>query len=294
STTPWNSSSPMKTLMYDKLILKHARISDGKLSGSKDTMIVYQTKANLDCDAVRDMLYTDFQALAIAIHEKKLKNSDAETDRLCFISPAKCLQSGFDTHAQCFVMQIADHAGHVIRIQARYKAEQKKFIALLERIGSEMLENPEKNFVWLCSAYFENGALQLYPIEVYDFIKIPEQLQAYQLPEQYCHHKSAHVTRIFSLLRDVQNYLCEILQSGLQSADARNLKAFQKKAENYGMYGFADLLKQFMQSLESSRHAMQDLIGDIVKISIQVKNYLAVGMEKLEILSALDAMKQEN
>ncbi|MDE6731153.1 MAG: hypothetical protein K2J71_10325, partial [Oscillospiraceae bacterium] len=43
STTPWNSSSPMKTLMYDKLILKHARSTDGKLSGSKDTMIGSQT-----------------------------------------------------------------------------------------------------------------------------------------------------------------------------------------------------------------------------------------------------------
>ncbi|MDE5884610.1 MAG: hypothetical protein K2H29_05980 [Oscillospiraceae bacterium] len=296
STMPWGGNSPMKLLMYDRMALRNAKISDGKLSGSKDTMIAYRTKANLDCDAVRNMLYTNFQELAIAIYEKKLnKKSEhySELDRLCFVSPATCLQSGFDTHSQCFVMQIADHAGNVIQIRSRYKAERKSFIQLLERIGTEMLSQPEKNFVWLCSAYFENGVFSLYPIEVYDFIQIPEQIQAYQLPEIYSHHKPAHVARIFTLLQAVQNYLCEVLQSGLQSADSRNLKAFQKKAENYGMYGFADLLKNFMQSLESSRHAMQDIIQDIVKIYIQIRDYVATGIEKLEILSALDAMQQE-
>ncbi|MDE5753769.1 MAG: SWIM zinc finger family protein [Oscillospiraceae bacterium] len=288
---PWNANSPMKTLMYDKMILKNAKISDGKLSGSKDTLIMSRTKANLDCEAVRELLYTDFRKLAIAMSEKK---SGSETDRLCFVSPAVCLSSTFDTHSQYYQMQIADHAGNVIQIRSRYKAEQKKFIELLERIGSEMLENQEKNFVWLCSAYFENGRLHLYPIEVYDFIRIPESILEYKLPEIYSRHKPAHVTRIFTLLQDVQNYLCEILQSGLQSADSRNLKKFQEKAEQFGMYGFTDLLKKFMQSLESSRHAMQDTTKDTVNYYRQIRNYIAVGVEKLEILCALDSMKREN
>lgn len=294
---PWGGTSPMKTLMYEKLTLRHAKLSEGKLSGSKDTMIVCQTKANLNCDLIREMLYTDFRELAITLHEKKLNNNynnNPELDRLCFVSPAKCLRSGFDPHAQCFIMQIADHAGHVIEIRSRYKAERKKFISQLERIGSEMLANPEKQFIWLCSAYFENGMLHLYPVEVYDFIDLPAQIPVYQLPEPYQAHRPGHVAQIFTLLQDVENMLCDMLQSGLQSASGGNLRDAEQKAERYGMYGFTALLKQFAQSLELSRHVMQDRTGETVRLYLQLRNYVATGMDRLEILSALDAMDLRN
>lgn len=288
SITPWNANVPMKVLMDDKMVLKHAKILDGKLSGSKETLIVSRTKANLNCAEIRNLLYSDFRKLAVDYSQKVI---NSETDRLCLVQLSACLYSKFDTHAQCYQMQIADNSGNVIMIQVRYQAEYKHLIQLLERIGSNMLEHPEKETVWLCSAYFKNGRLQLYPIEVYDFISLPSQVPEYVLPLDYESHNSAHVNQIFMLLQNVQIYFCEVLQSGLQSANTGNLKKLYAQAESFGMQGFSDLLQQFMQVLEQSRHALQENRKEIIALFCMIQKYIRIGIEKLEVLCALDAMK---
>ena len=288
NSIPWNAELPMKALMHNKMVLKYAKISDGKLSSSKETMIVAQTNANLNCEEIRNLIYFDFRKLAID-YSQKIINS--ETDRLCFVTPSACLNSGFDMHSQCYQMQIADNSGNMICIQVRYKAEQKEFINLLERIGNTMLENPEQNTVWLCSVYFENGKLNLYPIEIYDFISMPDLIPEYSLPSEFKNYLPNYINQIFMLLQDVQNELCALLQSGSQSAYIDNFKKYQAQAEYSGMHGFSDLLQEFINKLEQTRHVLQDNSKAILALLIKIQKYIRIGIKKLEIFYALDAMK---
>ncbi|MDE6005331.1 MAG: hypothetical protein K2G88_08105 [Oscillospiraceae bacterium] len=288
SSVPWNADVPIAKLMHNKMVLKYAKISDGKLSSSKETKIVFQTKAILNCEEIRNLIYFDFRKLAIDYSQKNL---NFETDRLCFVKPSACLYSGFDTHAQCYQMRIADNSGNVICMQVRYKAENKKFINLLENIGNIMLKNPEQDTVWLCSVYFENGKLNLYPIEIYDFISMPDSIPEYSLPSEFENYQPNYINQIFMLLQDVQNELCALLQSGSQSAYIDNFKKYQTQAEYSGMHGFSDLLQELIEKLEQTRHVLQDNSKAILDLLIKTQKYIRIGIKKLEIFYALDAMK---
>ncbi|MBR0483319.1 MAG: SWIM zinc finger family protein [Oscillospiraceae bacterium] len=289
---PWNAGAPIKSLMKSKMILKNAKISDGKLSGSKDTMIAMKSPANLNCPELQKHIYTDFRKLAI----DSAQNQN-HPENLCFIHPTACISSVFDTYAQRYKMEIADNQGNSITMQVRYQAETKDFISLLEKIGKEMLSHPEKIYTWLCTAYFENGQLSLFPIEVYDFIEIPEQKE-FILPQKYAETNSVYANQILQLLQEIQDYLCALIQSGLQSASQANSAKFAEKARNSGMQGLSDLLTKFSQSAEAVRHSMQDNITEVMQDYTAIQNYIRIGLEKLEVLCALEHMKpkgtQEN
>ena len=284
---PWNAGVPMKALMKSKMILSNAKISDGKLSSSKETNIIMKTPANLNCREVQNLIYTDFRKLAV-----DLAGNHADAEKLYFIHPAKCLTSVFDTHSQKYQMQIADKQGNIITIQVRYQAETKEFINLLEKIGTEMLDKPDIDYTWLCSAYFDNGRLSLFPIEVYNFIQIPRQAD-YRLPASYAETNFAYANQILHVLEDVENYLCEILQSGLHSAHYGNGQKLSETARDSGMQGLFDLIEHFRQSAEQSRHSMQENLTEIMQDYIMIQKYVSIGLEKLEVLCALENMKSE-
>ncbi len=287
-TIPWNAGVPMKALMHSKMILKNAKISDGKLSSSKETVIAMKTNANLNCPELQNLIYTDFRKLAVDSAQNQ-----HNPENLCFVHPMACVSSQFDTHAQRYKMKIADKQGNIILIQVRYQAETKDFISLMEKIGKEMLSSPDKIYTWLCTAYFENGQLSLFPIEIYDFIDIPKQPE-YVLPQKYVQNKPTYANQILQLLQDIQDYLCALMQSGLQSASQTNSGKFAEKAKNSGMQGLSDLLMKFSRSAEAARHSMQDNITEVMQDYTAIQNYIRIGLEKLEVLCALEYMKPKS
>lgn len=282
---PWNAGVPMKSLMKSKMTLKNAKISDGKLSGSKETLIAMKSTANLNCPELQNLIYTDFRKLAVDCAQ-----NESNPEHLYFIYAKTCISSRFDTHLQKYQMEIADIQGNMITIQVRYQAETKEFIQLLEKIGEDLLAHPDKIYTWLCSAYFENGRLMLFPIEVYDFIEIPVQKE-YVLSSKYSNTKPVYANQILRLLQDIQDELSGLLQSGLQSATGNNLNQFSEQAKKSGMQGLSELLLQFRQSAEQQRHSTKEDLSQVMQDYTAIQNYIRIGLEKLEILCALEHMR---
>ena len=280
---PWNAGVPMRALMKSKMTLKNAKISDGKLSGSKETVIALKSNANLSCPEVQNLIYTDFRKLAVDTAQNHMEN-------LCFIYAKTCIDSYFDTHIQKYQMEIADTQGNIIMIQVRYQAETKDFIQLLEKIGKDMISHPEKIYTWLCSAYFEDGKLVLFPIEVYDFIEIPEQKE-FVLPAEYAQTKPIYANQILKLLQEIQEELSGMLQSGLQSFSGNAPERFAEQAKNSGMQGLSELLLQFSKSAGQIRHSTEENFSQVMQDYTAIQNYIRIGLEKLEILCALEQMR---
>ncbi len=284
SVIPWNAGAPIESLMQSKMILRNAKISDGKLSGSQETEILMTTPVNLNCKEICNLIYTDFRKLAIDLAKRHTEN-----ERLYFVHPSACISSTFDTHSQKYQMQIADHSGNQIRIQIRYQAETKEFIQFMEHIGDTMLKHPEKIYTWFCSAYFDDGKLVLFPLGIYDSIEIPQQTDFF-LPAEYTRQNPAHAEKILQLLKEIENYLCEILQSGLQSYDQKNSQNLCQQAKFSGMQGLSDLLNAFAESAEHVRHSMQEDLTAVMQNYITLTNYLKIGLEKLDVFCALTNM----
>lgn len=288
NAVPWSLNMPLRSAMKTKMTLQNAKVSDGKLSSSQETFVAGTSPANLDCDDVRNLLYCDFRKLAMDISAKQPEH---ELQRLCFVHPQACTESGFDKHAQQFYMTLADHAGNDITVKARYTAESKEFIELLERIGKGMTEHPEKPYVLLCSAYFEDGALCLFPIEIYDFIRVPEMSGSFQLPEQFAAEKTKYASAVLEMLSDAESWLCEVMQSGLQSACGTETgMKLAECAKEHGLTGLSERLTAFAESAEHSRHSMTQNCTDALHHAVRCIQYIQTGREKLEVLSAIAKM----
>lgn len=288
SAVPWSLNMPLRAAMKTKMLLQNAKVSEGKLSSSQETFVAGTTAANLDCGEVRELIYHDFRRLAADISAKQPEH---ELQRLCFVHPRACTESGFDKHSQQFRMTLEDAAGNCITVKARYTAAQKEFIDLLERIGKGMTEHPEKPYVLLCTAYFEDGALCLFPIEVYDFIRVPEPRGDWQLPECFAPERTKYAGTVLELLTDAEDWLCEIMQSGLQSACGTDSgRELAERAGAHGLHGLAKRLSAFAECAEQSRHSMKQDCTDAMRHAVGCIQYIQTGREKLEVLSAIRKM----
>ncbi len=286
-TVPWNLNMPLRAAMKREMVLQNAKLCGGKLSASQETFVAGTTNANLDCKAVHELIYSDFCKLAVDIAEKQ---PETELQRMCFLYPHTCVECGFDKHSQQYRMVLADAAGHHITVRAKHRAETKEFIEQLERIGSGMTAHPEKTYVLLCTAYFENGELCLFPIEFYDFIRVP-QTAAYTLPERYAPAQTRFAGALLEVLQAVQDWLCEVLQSGLRSVcDVRTGRELAERAEQCGLQGLAQRLTAFTQSTEHDRHSMTNERSETLRCMTEIVQYLQTGRQKLEALSAIHRM----
>lgn len=286
SAVPWSLNMPLRSAMKTKMTLLNAKVSDGKLSSSQETFVAGTSPANLDCEEIRQMLYRDFRKLAADLSAKQPEH---ELQRLCFVHPQACTESGFDKHTQQFYMTLADHAGNHITVKARYTAESKQFIELLERIGKGMTEHPEKPYVLLCSAYFEDGALCLFPIEIYDFIRVPEVSESWQPPDQLAAERTKYAKDVLDVLAEAEGWLCEVMQSGLQAAGSTG-RELAERAKEHGLHGLAQRLTAFAESAEQSRHSIRKDCTDAVHHAAGCIQYIQTGREKLEVLSAIRKM----
>ncbi len=283
---PWNLSAPLRSVMRSKMILKHAKISEGKLSTSQETLVAASFTANLDCDEIREITYSDFGKLARDIARKQ---PESEHRRLCFVHPQACEECCFDKHTQKLTMTLRDAHGSRITVQARHTAETKDLIDLLEHIGGRMMESPELCYTILASAYFEDGRLCLYPIEFYNFIRIPEEQN---VPQEDVQEQGHYAGRVLSLIEDVQRYLCEIMQSGLQSAYGTDTgDKLAKRAGDYGLHGLQERLTAMNKAAEGYRHSLDESCDAAVSALTQTMQYLNAGRQRLEVLCALHNMR---
>lgn len=287
-TFPWGMANSMSNMMHSQMKLANAKVSGGKLSSSQETQIISSCKAVLDCDEIRDMIYTDFRKLAIEISEK---NPENELEKLCFVQPEKCVESTFDKYSQQYVIILEDVQGNRISVRAKYRAETKDFIKLLESIGERMIKKPKKNYVFLASAYISDGELTLFPIEIYDFIKPPVP-EVYELPEKYENTdvSAVYADRILALFSEVSDMICVIVRGGLQ-ADIKNDHKLENLAFKYGLKGLSRLIAEFMQCASSYRHSIDSDCSEVLFKMRQTDEYLRQGRKRLEIITSLYNMK---
>ena len=281
---PWGMSNPLSNMMRYKMILGNAKINAGTLSTSQETQVLMQTKANINCKEVKNMIYTDFREIITDLDEKNPQN---EAESLFFVHPKKCISSEFDKYSQTYNMVIEDFGGRQVSVSAKYRAETKKFIELLEKTGKSMLEKPKKDYVIFASAYIADGKLNLFPIDIYDFIDTyaPEE---YQLPEKFADAEKnlPFCKSVLNLLDEIQDRLEITLQCGLQS-DLKNNHILENTALNYGLKGLSILTAGFMSSAEVYRHGSDDVTESILRDMCGIEEYINLTRKKLETMSAL-------
>lgn len=287
----WGMDTPIRNMMHSEMVLINAKVSNGKLSTSQETTILTSYEARIDCDEVREMIYTDFRKLAIDISEK---NTETELDKLCFVQPEKCIESVFDKYTQQHVITLEDINKNRISVRAKYSAKNKEFIDLLESIGRKMLDKPKKNYVFLATAYIYDGELTLFPIEVYDFIKKCHS-EPYELPDKYSNTEvsAIYAEKILDFFTEVTDRITVIMRSGLQ-ADIKNDHKLENMAFNYGLKGLSRIIVEFMESASSYRHKTD---GDSTEVLLKMRlisDYIQQGRKKLAVITSLSNMKGSN
>ncbi|MDE6834277.1 MAG: hypothetical protein K2J39_08575 [Ruminococcus sp.] len=284
----WGMDVPLKSMMHSEMVLINAKVSGGKLSTSQETRLLTSYDAVIDCNEVRELIYTDFRQLAIEISEK---NTENELDKLCFVQPEKCIESIFDKYSQQYIITLEDINKNRISVRAKYSAENKYFIELLEKIGNIMLENPRQNYVFLATAYIYDGELTLFPIEIYDFIR-KKYSEPYELPEEYGNIEvtAGYAGKILEFFGEVYDKTAVIIRCGLQ-ADIKNDHKLENIAFNYGLKGFSRMIADFMNCATSYRHGISGDCTDILIKMNHIYQYMKQGRKNLEIITSLSNMK---
>lgn len=282
---PWGMTASLDTMMKRKFVLSNAKISEGNLSTSKETIVAMNTDFNLNCDEVRDRIYCDFRQIIVELYEKNPQN---ELERMMFIHPQKCISADFDKHTQQYNLVIEDGSGFQAFVRVKYREETKKLVELVEKIGSKMLDEMDKDYTILASVFLEKNELVLYPIEIYDFIEVPE-YEEYWLPDEYeVFAKSADYSDIImELLDEVQSSIEMTVQCGLQSG-IESTKKLENKCFNYGLKGLSILVGEFSKSAENYRHNPDADIKEILHKMSELEQYISTAKKKLEIILTLN------
>lgn len=287
-TAPWDLGVPLASMMKSKMTLINAKVSGEKLSTSKETMVASQSKVSLNCPAVYGLIIDDLRQIAAELDRRDIQY---ETDRLFFIRPEKCLDQRFDKYTQQYIMEIEDRRGCRMTVKAKYRAETKGFIELLERIGKRMLNEPDTRFTLLALAQAEEGELTLFPIEVYDFIT-PVEDSRYLLPESYegVEGQGGYALTLLKLFSQLRQTLSFVVHCGLRS-EIRDEDRLVRRGENSGMAGLAELTKTFLDSASAYRHSMGGGAAEVMEHMAKLYDYIDLGEKKLQTISALAKMQ---
>ncbi len=277
SVTPWGMDTPIQSLMHSKITLKNAKLSGGKLSTSKETSVIAIRPLDLDCDEVYRNIVYDFRQIVVELSEMS-ENSD-ELSRMYLIAPDKCVRSDFDKNAQVYRMRLADHFGNFADVSVKYRAETKKFIELLEKISENLIDDGG-NFVILAVAHIGEKSLELFPVEIYDFLS-PCNYRPFELPPQYSSVQSSHIELISSLISDIRQYIEAIFRCGLQSGIKAD-RSLLDRSQNYGMSYLHSFLSDLMQFADNYRHGDDSAckktlltVNSLVSYSDCISSYLS-------------------
>jgi len=287
--SPWDLGATLSSVMKSKLVLVGAKVSGEKLSSSAETKVASQTKASLNCHAVHKLIIDDFRQIAAELDEA----GEYETDRMFFIHPTKCCYHRFDKYSQNFIMEIEDWRGCRIKVKAKFRAETKAFIELLEKIARRMVGNTDANYTILGTASVQNGELTIFPIEIYDFIDYFDDKQ-YFLPEKYDGTEAFgdYAERLLSLFTRLRNTLAFIVHCGLRS-EIRDEDKLTKRAENCGMAHLAELTSALLDGASAYRHSLVGDAGSILQKMTALYEYIELGEKRLQTISALAKMQPE-
>lgn len=287
-TVPWDLGVPLASVMKNKMVLINAKVSGDKLSTSGETKVVSQSKVSLNSPAVHRLIIDDFRQIAAELDERDIHG---ESDTLFFIHPEKCVYNRFDKYTQQYIMEIEDWRGCRITVRAKYRAETKEFIELLEKIGRRMLNEPETYFTLLAAARVEDGELTLFPIEIYDFLT-PFDDRQYFLPERYdgAEEYAWYAEKLLGLFSQLRQTLYFIVHCGLRS-EIRDEDRLVKRAENSGMTGLAELTRAMLSGAAAYRHSLGGGAAEVMEHMVKLYDYIALGEKKLQTISALAKMQ---
>lgn len=284
---PWGLSVPIKSLMSSMITLRNLKTNGGKLSSSKDTILVKQVKADINCQEVKNLIHYHYASIVLELIEK---DSDRETEQLFFFNPKRCVSSTFDKYNQNYVMILEDHSGREVSLRVHYKAKNDAFIRLLEHIGEHMLSNPEKDYVWLVSAYISGGSLVLYPIDVYDSIEVEsDDISKYVLSDKYTFSDDdvRYAGVILDELEDIESKLELFLQCGLLSSKESDIKKTTEKLKSLGLKGLAERVDTFFTNCMAYKHGGGCSIEAMLVQMKDIIDYLKLARDKLEMITAL-------
>lgn len=283
---PWGMNIPLKSLMNSRLTLSRAKLSGGKLSSSKDTVLLNSRPASLDCDEVRSMLHYNFATIVLELKEKGI---NGEREQLFLFKPKSCVDSSFDRYSQDYNMLLEDYSGKQVQLRVHYRSRSEELITRLEEIGQDMLRHPRKDYIFLVSAYLNNGQLVLFPISIYDNI-CPGRADAFVLPREYRYSEkeTGYARVLLGEMETVQGSLELILQCGLASGHTERADKTVEHLKNYGLKGLAGMLSGFMSACEAYRHGDSASSEEALLQLADILGYLKLAEEKLEIMTALN------
>lgn len=286
STTVWDLDSSLNSYMHTELKLKNAKVSMGHLSSSSKTNATGAGPAQLNCDALRELIISDFRELAEKISANK---SDEETDRLYFVHPKECVASFFDKHTQQQIFIIKDGCNRQISVTAKYTAENRNFISTLETIGSKMLKEKHKNYVLLAQGYIDHGRLTLFPIEVYDFIDPPDNVS--MTDEKQTDPDYGMSGELLGIAEETDKRIVTAMECGVNSVIT------DEHAQNIRQCGLEELAKRyesFTKLCENARHTTADKSLDIFTAAGNTMRYIRLCTQKLALFSAINNMEEKN
>jgi hypothetical protein len=287
---PWGLSLPLRTVMKKRLTLFGAKVCEGRLSASKDTVVEANSPAGLDCPTIHRLMVTDFREVALRLAEC---TSDRETDRLFFIYPKRLVRYGFDENKQKLVMTFEDSRGCTVDCEVKYRIETKSFIEQLERICKVITSSSGRVYTLLVTAYIEEGRLHFFPIEVYDFIK-PSDMHTFEFPQEtellaedgaYAEEMERHISRVGDML-------VNMVLTGMQTE--HNCGALIADSRSLGMEGLAELISEMSAAADSCRHSVTDNSRTVLDRMRRLNRYIIAAEERIGIVSALSILEKNN
>ncbi len=286
---PWGMTTPLSNMMKKMFVLTNAKVSSGRISSSQETKVAMTMNANLNCNEMRQLIYTDFRNAAVDLYEKK---PHTELERMLLLQPKRCMTPSFNKASQTYSMILEDKNGFRAYVRIKYRRENREFVEQLERIGKKMAENPDKTYTLLAVGSIETDRLTLYPIEIYDFIDASYS-DDYELAEEYSvsGEELSYYEAISEIIEDIEEGLELVVQCGLQTGLSGSAR-LENTAFNYGLKGLSRLCAEFARLAEAYRHDTNADIKAVLHKLSEIKDYVKAARERLAIILTLH--KEDN
>ncbi|MBO5164558.1 MAG: hypothetical protein J6B75_09015 [Ruminococcus sp.] len=288
-TFPWGMTTPLSNMMKKMFVLVNAKVNGGKISSSQETKVAMTMNANLNCNEMRQLIYTDFRQAAVDLYEKKPRT---ELERMLLLQPKRCMPPSFDKASQTYSMILEDKNGFPAYVRIKYRRENREFVDQLERIGEKMAENPDKTYTLLAVGSIGNDKFELYPIEIYDFIDASYS-DDHELAEEYSvsEEELSYSEVISELIEEVEEGLELVVQCGLQTGLSGSAR-LENISFNYGLKGLSRLCAEFSKLAEAYRHDTNADIKAVLHKLSEINDYVKAAKERLSIILTLN--KEDN
>ena len=287
----WSTGISAEKMKHSRIKLAGAKICCGKLSSSKETSVLMQEKAVLDCAAVHRMIVTDFREIALKL-SSSVTLPNGELDRLFFIRPKRLVKYYFDKHTQLLRIALEDEYENIVTAVLRFRAETKQLIEQTESICAKM-KKTERVYTLLVSAEITNGYLEFFPIEFYDFI-MPLELHRFYVPAGYelFPEKASYAKKITELFDEAEDRMDRMVRSGLRAYDGDHGDLL-RHISDCGMEHFYCLAEDFFGSAAAYRHSTSRGAEDIPEKMSALQRYIDEGRRRTALILSVYNMRRD-